>query len=53
MTWRGNHPLVHLITKSYTKGVRLSRQEMDELEKQVQRLPGLDRWFVTIRPQPR
>ena len=48
MTWKGKHPLVELISKSYSKGVRLSRQEMAELEKQIERLPGLDKWFVTI-----
>jgi hypothetical protein len=52
MTWQGKHPLVQLITKSYTKGVRLTPQEMDELEKQIQRLPGLRKWFVTIPPLP-
>jgi hypothetical protein len=51
MTWKGKHPLVELISKSYSKGVKLSRQEMTELEKQIERLPGLDKWFVTI-PAP-
>lgn len=50
MTWKGRHPLVELITKSYCKGVRLSRGEMVELEKQIERLPGLDKWFVTFSP---
>lgn len=52
MTWKGKHPLVELVTKSYSKGVRLSRQEMAELEKQIERLPGLDKWFVTFPPTP-
>jgi transposase len=50
MTWKGKHPLVELITKTYSKGVRLSKQEMGELEKQIERLPGLDKWFVTFSP---
>ena len=48
MTWKGKHPLVELVTKSYSKGVRLTKQEMEELEKQIVRLPGLDKWFVTF-----
>src|SRR5215475_3430314 len=35
MTWKGMHPLVQLVTKSYCKGVRLSPREMAELEKQI------------------
>ena len=52
MTWKGKHPLVELVTKSYSKGVRLTKQEMAELERQIERLPGLDRWFVTFSPSP-
>jgi hypothetical protein len=48
MTWKGKHPLVELIGKSYSKGVKLTREEMAELEKQIERLPGLDKWFVTF-----
>jgi hypothetical protein len=29
----------------------LSPQEMKELEKQIERLPGLEKWFVDIPPQ--
>lgn len=52
MQWHGKHPFVQLITKAYQKGVRLSPHEMRELEKQVERLPGLEKWFVTI-PSPK
>ena len=52
MTWKGNHPLVELVTKSYCKGVRLTGSEMDALEKQIERLPGLEKWFVTFSPTP-
>jgi transposase len=52
MTWKGKHPLVELISKSYSKGVRLTKQEMAELEKQIERLPGLDKWFVTFPTPP-
>jgi transposase len=51
MTWHGKHPLVQLIEKSYHKGVKLTAAEMKELETQVQRLPGLEKWFVDIVPR--
>ena len=50
MTWHGKHPLVRLIRKSYRKGVTLTAAEMRQLEAQVQRLPGLEKWFVDIPP---
>lgn len=49
-TWKGKHPPVELIAKSYGKGVRLSKQETAELEEQIERLPGLGKWFVTFSP---
>jgi len=52
MTWKGRHPVVELVKKTYQKGVKLTRKEMDTLEKRFERLPGLDRWFVKIAPVP-
>jgi hypothetical protein len=52
MTWKGKHPLVEWVTKSYRKGVKLDKREMAELENQIERLPGLDKWFVTFPPPP-
>ena len=51
MTWHGKHPLVQLIGKSYQKGVRLTSAEMKQLETQIERLPGLEKWFVDIPPK--
>ena len=51
MTWHGKHPLVQLISKSYQKGVRLTSAEMNELETHIERLPGLEKWFVDIPPR--
>lgn len=48
MTWNGKHPLVKLITKSYAKGVGLTTKEMKELEQHLERLPGLEKWFVDV-----
>src|ERR1700722_10135325 len=51
MTWHGKHPFVQLIDKIYQRGVKLTAAEMKELETQVQRLPGLEKWFVDIPPR--
>jgi transposase len=52
MTWRGQHPVVQLVEKSYCTGVKLTQQAMVELEKRFERLPNLERWFVRIAPIP-
>jgi transposase len=53
MTWKGNHPLVSLVTTVYQTGVKLTKQAMQALEAQLQRLPHLDKWFVDIvSPSP-
>ena len=48
MTWKGKAPVVELVTKTYHLGVKLSKQAMQFLETQVQRLPGLEKWSVHI-----
>ena len=50
MTWKGNHPIVSLVTTIYASGVRLSKDAMQALETQVTRLPGLEKWFVDFCP---
>jgi hypothetical protein len=50
MTWNGIHPIVDLATTIYQTGVRLSQEAMALIEAQIQRLPGLDKWFVEITP---
>ena len=53
MTWKGKHPLVTLVTTTYQTGVKLTKQAMQVVETQLQRLPHLDKWFVDIRyPSP-
>ena len=48
MSWNGKHPEVTLTTKTYAKGVRLTRKEMGLIEARVERLPKLEKWFVDI-----
>ena len=49
MRWKGKFPvLVELVTKPYQTGVKLSKEAMQSVETQVQRLAGLEKWFVHI-----
>lgn len=50
MTWKGKSPQVHLVPASYSTGVKLTKQEMKEIESQILRLPHLPNWFVDIFP---
>ena len=52
MTWKGMHPVVELVTTTYHTGVTLTKAAMRALEEQLQRLPGLEKWFVDISPAP-
>jgi transposase len=49
MTWKGAHPLVELVTTVYQTGIKLTKQAMEALETQFDRLPSLDKWFVDIK----
>ncbi len=49
MTWKGTCPVVELVSTAYRTGVKLTKQAMDALETQFERLPHLDKWFVDIR----
>ena len=50
MTWKGLHPAVELVTQTYHSGVKLTQAAMNKVEKQIQRLLGLEKWFVDIHP---
>ena len=50
MTYNGVHPVVELVETAYQTGVKLTKQAMTELEKRFERLPGLEKYFVTISP---
>jgi len=52
MTYNGVHPVVKIVKKTYHTGVKLTKKAMDALEKRFERLPGLEKWFVLIRPLP-
>jgi transposase len=48
MTWNGRHPVVDLVTTIYQTGVTLTKDVMETVEAQLQRLPDLGKWFVDI-----
>jgi transposase len=48
MTWKGSHPMVELVTTTYQTGVKLTKEAMNTLETQLERLPHLEKWFVDI-----
>jgi DDE family transposase len=50
MTWKGKCPVVALVTTTSQTGVKLTKDAMQKVETQLQRLPGLDQWFVDIVP---
>jgi hypothetical protein len=50
MTWHQKHPVINFMQQTYQKSVRLSQAAMCELEKRLERLAGLEKYFVSIRP---
>jgi transposase len=52
MTWKGNHPLVALVTTTYQTGVKLTKKAMKVVETQLERVPHLGKWFVDIQSPP-
>lgn len=50
MTLHQQHPMVTLIHKTYHKGVKLTQKAMALLEQRFERLQGLEKYFVLIRP---
>jgi Rhodopirellula transposase DDE domain len=52
MTWKGKAPVVRVLTTISQTGVRLTKQAMAEVETHIERLSGLERWFVEISCTP-
>jgi hypothetical protein len=50
MTYKGIQPVVEWVEGVYETGVRLIKQEMKIYEAMIERLPGLEKWFVDIPP---
>jgi len=52
MTWKGKHPIVTLVTRVYETGVKLTKRAMAAHEKVINRMPGLEHYFVEISSSP-
>lgn len=52
MTWQQRQPIVAFVHQLYHTGVRLSQKAMSLLEQRFERLHGLEKYFVLIRPLP-
>lgn len=50
MTWKGLNPSVELVSNIYHSGVKLTQEAMNKIEKQIERLSGLEKWFVDTHP---
>jgi hypothetical protein len=50
MTWKGQRPVVELVTTSYATGVKLTKEAMQRVEAQLTRHPTLGKWFLDIVP---
>ena len=52
MTFRAVAPMVELVTKTYEKAVKVAAGDMATINARIDRLTGLQSWFITILPQP-
>ncbi len=48
MKWNGKNPIVTMIQGIYKKGISLSQKVMQDLEKMIIRVPGIEKWAVDI-----
>jgi hypothetical protein len=51
MTWKGVHPVVELLDKTYEKGVRIAKKAFQKFEARLQRDETLPKYYVQILPQ--
>ena len=48
MTYNGVHPMIQVMKETYCTGVKLTKKAMKKIEERLERLPGLEKWFVKI-----
>ena len=51
LSFKDVKPVVQLVSEIYKTGVKLTKKEMRRLEKRFERMDGLEKWFVLIKPQ--
>jgi hypothetical protein len=52
MTYKGIKPTVRKVTRVYRAGISVAKKAMREIERRLERKPGLESWFIKITPQP-
>jgi transposase len=50
MTWRNVQPLIRQVTKTYERGVTLTKAQFRPVAKRLTRSPTLPKWSLTIQP---
>ena len=50
MTYAAKHPTVRLIEEVYETGVKVGKKLMRFYEKTLERMAGLEKWFIRILP---
>ena len=48
VVWKGLNPIVYFIDRTYQTGIKVSNQELQEIEKFIQRNPILEKWDFKI-----
>ena len=51
MTWKGVHPVVSLLEKTYDKGVRIAKAAFKAVESRLQRDKDLPKYEILIQPR--
>ena len=51
MTWNGKNPRVTFTEKTYESGKKVSKKVMELYEAGIERAKGLEKWFVTLKPE--
>ena len=50
MTYNSRNPIVKLTKKLYKTGVKVGKEAMKKYNEFVERMPSLEKWFLTISP---
>lgn len=51
VTWKGMNPIVSFIDKTYERGVKVTKIELEKIEQSIQRNPILPKWDFIIQYQ--
>ena len=50
MKYNGKNPIVNLTKGLYKTGVKVGKKAMRKYNEFVERMPSLEKWFLTISP---